>query len=383
MKKPTCIAPWITTYDHTSGGIQVCCEANKIIIPNEEKRHMSFEERFTHPEMEKFKKIMLDSDTLPPMCNNCVSNEQKGSKSLRQEFNEKYLNDYTPWQPDKFVLRYLDYRESNLCNFSCKMCGSYLSSTHAKIEGQLGKTGVLNNVHELKQCLDNLHTVNHVSFAGGEPLMTKSFYDICKKIKELGREKETSISIVTNGSVLNRHGHDVLETIDGFTNVTIAISIDCIEDQHDYWRHKGTWNTVFNNLKEVHKFKLNNPEYIHTTIRTAISWPNSYAARYVFDNLSQYVDNMRHNFVINPWDLSIDCLPRNHLDKLIEHWKDYPKIQLAFKNVVPKENLYLYPRKFRFEKHDKYHGNSFEKAFPEFSDFYKSIVHIKELTDDQ
>ena len=43
------------------------------IIPNEEKRHMSFKERFTHPEMEKFKKIMLDSDTLPSMCTNCVS----------------------------------------------------------------------------------------------------------------------------------------------------------------------------------------------------------------------------------------------------------------------------------------------------------------------
>lgn len=377
MKKPTCIAPWITTYEHTSGGIQVCCEANKVIIPNEEKKPMSFEERFRHPEMEKFKKIMLESDALPPMCNNCVSQEQKGSKSLRQEFNEDYLND--TWQEDEFVLKWLDYRESNLCNFSCKMCGSYLSSTHAKIEGQLGKTGVLNNLHGLKQCLDNLHTVEHVSFAGGEPLMTKSFYEICRKIKKMGREKKTRISIVTNGSVLNRHGHDVLETIDGFADVSLAISIDCIKDQHDYWRHKGTWNTVFNNLKEVHKFKLNNPENIRTTIRTAIGWPNSYAAKDVFDNLSQYVDFMRHNFITNPWDLSIECLPTEHLNKLIEHWKDYPKVQSAFKNVVPRKNLYLYPRKFRFEKHDKYHGNSFEKAFPEFSDFYKSIVHVKEM----
>lgn len=378
MRKPSCIAPWVTTYDHTGGGIQVCCEANKIIIPNEEKRHMSFEERFTHPEMEKFKKIMLNSDTLPPMCTNCVSQEQKGSKSLRQEFNEDYLDD--KWQEDKFVLRYLDYRESNLCNFSCKMCGSYLSSTHAKIEGKHGKTGVLNNVHQLQQCLDNLHTVEHVSFAGGEPLMTKSFYDICKKIKELGREKEISISMVTNGSVLNRHGENVLETIDGFAEVGLSISIDCVGEQHDYWRHKGTWDKVLSNLKEFHKFKLANPKSVFTKIRTAISWPNAYGARYVFDNLSQYVDKMRHNFVTNPWDLSIDCLPKEHLDKLIEHWKDYPEVQVAFKNVVPKENLYLYPRKYMLERHDRYHGNSFEKAFPEFANFYKSIVHIEGLT---
>ena len=376
MNKPSCVAPWVTTYDHTSGGITVCCEANKILIPNEEKRHMSFDERFTHPEMEKFKKVMLNSDALPPMCNNCVSQEQKGSRSLRQEFNEKYLNDHVTWHKDKFVLRYLDYRESNLCNFSCKMCGSYLSSTHAKIEGHHGKTGVLNNVHELKQCLDNLHTVTHISFAGGEPLMTKSFYEICKKVKELGREKETSISITTNGSILKRHGYDVFETVSGFHDVDIAISIDCIKDQHDYWRHKGTWNTVFNNLKEFHKFKQTDPESIHTTIRTAISWPNAYAARYVFDNLSQYVDKVRHNFVNNPYDLSIDCLSQEHLDQLVEHWKDYPTIQIAFKNIKPTQP-YLWRRREIINRHDNYHGNSFKKTFPEFTNFYNSIVWDK------
>ena len=98
--------------------------------------------------------------------------------------------------------------------------------------------------------------------------------------------------MVTNGRVLNRHGQDVLETIDGFADVGLSISIDCIEDQHDYWRHKGTWNTVFNNLKEFHKFKLANPKAVRTKIRTAISWPNAYAARDVFDNLSKYVDKM-------------------------------------------------------------------------------------------
>lgn len=375
MKKPSCIAPWITTYDHTSGGVQLCCEANSIIIPNKEKRHLSFEERFTHPEMEKFKKIMLESDVLPPMCNNCTSQEQKGSRSLRQEFNRDFLDD--KWQEDKFVLRYLDYRESNLCNFSCKMCGSYLSSTHAKIEGLHGKTGVLNNVHQLQQCLDNLHTVEHVSFAGGEPLMTKSFYDICKKIKEMGREKEISISMVTNGSVLNRHGENVIDMIDGFQSVGLSISIDCIGDQHNYWRHKGTWDTVFSNLKEFYKFKQANPDSVNTRIRTAISWPNSYAARYVFDNLSQYVDNIRHNFVTNPYDLSIDCLPQDHLDQLIDHWKDYPEVQIAFKNVTTNPP-YLWPRKETMRKHDEYHGNSFVEAFPEFAEFYNNIT--KDLT---
>ena len=56
------------------------------------------------------------------------------------------------------------------------------------------------------------------------------------------------------------------------------------------------------------------------------------------------------------------------------NFKDKPK------NVVPKENVYLYPQKFMLERHDRYHGNSFVEAFPEFADFYKSIVHIEGLT---
>jgi hypothetical protein len=47
---------------------------------------------------------------------------------------------------------------------------------------------------------------------------------------------------------------------------------------------------------------------------------------------------------------------------------------------VPKKDLYLYPRKFILERHDKYHGNSFEKAFPEFADLYKSIIDKERLT---
>jgi len=375
MKKPSCIAPWVTTYDHTGGGVQVCCEMNSLLIKNKDRRHMSYEERFTHPQMEKFKQELMDLGTLPTICNNCTSQEQKGVKSLREELNRDYLDD--TWQEDKFVLKYLDYRESNLCNFSCKMCGSYLSSTHAKIEGHHGKTGVLNNVHELQQCLDNMHTVDHVSFAGGEPLMTKSFYDICKKIKAMGREKDISISMVTNGSVLERHGENVLDMIDGFKNVGLSISVDCVGEQHNYWRHKGTWDKVFANLKEFYKFKQANPDSVQTRIRTAISWPTAYAARYVFDNLSQYVDQMKHNFVTNPYDLSIDCLNQEHLDQLIEHWEDYPKIQKAFKKVKPKK-VYLYPRKNIMMNHDQYHGNSFVKAFPEFANFYNGIT--KDLT---
>ena len=47
---------------------------------------------------------------------------------------------------------------------------------------------------------------------------------------------ETDISIVTNGSLLHRHEDDLLELLSHFKCSEIAISIDCIGEQHNYWR---------------------------------------------------------------------------------------------------------------------------------------------------
>ena len=60
----------------------------------------------------------------------------------------------------------------------------------------------------------------------------------------------------------------MLETIDGFAEVGLSISIDCIGEQHDYWRHKGTWDKV-QKIKRVYKFKQANQNFVFTKIRTA------------------------------------------------------------------------------------------------------------------
>ena len=79
---------------------------------------------------------------------------------------------------------------------------------------------------------------------------------------------------------------DVLETIDGFADVGLPNKYRLYRrSQHDYWRHKGTWNTVFNNQKN-YKFKLANPESNTYKNKNSLLLPNAYGARYVFDNYS-------------------------------------------------------------------------------------------------
>ena len=170
-KKPACYAPWVTTYESAIGKINPCCDMQGWIMPNEERKSISFEERWNDPAMVKFRETLLTGE-LPDGCGNCVHNEKNGATSLRQEYDsfEEHV------ELDKFKLIHMDYRESNVCNMSCKMCGSSLSSTHALSQGMYGKNGIMTNPTDPQLYLDNLENVRSINFAGGEPALMDSFY---------------------------------------------------------------------------------------------------------------------------------------------------------------------------------------------------------------
>ena len=59
-KRPACYAPWITRYEWSTGNITPCCEWKSVdgwvhgdVIKTTE--HMSLEDSFNHPGMEKIK----------------------------------------------------------------------------------------------------------------------------------------------------------------------------------------------------------------------------------------------------------------------------------------------------------------------------------------
>jgi len=386
-KKPACYVPWVTRYDWGNGDITPCCEFD----PNTKIKtteNMSLEDSFNHPKMKALRTQLLtcdknDIDALPTGCNQCKVFEKAGMKDSmrlavtdvveRAEQNSSYK-----FNPDEFKLLWLDYRESNLCNFSCKMCGEDLSSTHAKIQGKYGKTGIIKSPHKLQMYLDRLDEVKYVQFLGGEPVLTDSMYIILKEIKKRNLQHQICMNITTNGSLLHKDNDSLLELCKGFDAVQIAISIDCMGDQHNYWRHKGTWNIVWKNTREIEKW-VHSQDGANMKIRTAIGWPNAYAARKTFDI---FADKLGNGKVIHVWNLvniprglSLTQLPQDRLDDLSVWWKDYPDVAKMFKNTISKPNIreLMWVKKDIFKKHDAWHGNSFVKAFPEFEDFYNNI----------
>ena len=196
-------------------------------------------------------------------------------------------------------------------------------------------------------------------------------------IKELIKRKlhhNMEIAIVTNGSLLHRHEDNLLELFEGFREVDISISLDVIGEHHNYWRQKNTWKTVEENINKIYKW-----QQLHSNVqcntRTAISWPTAYASRKVFDRFKDMDIHQKWNLVTNPQGLDIVQLNQSELDKLTEYWKDYPDVQYAFANTTSNRDIYeLSNQKIRVQRHDKWHGNSFVEAFPEFKTFYNNIV---------
>ena len=391
-KRPACYAPWISRYEWSTGNITPCCEwksndwAHGDIIKTAE--HMSLEDSFNHPGMEKIKTQLLEADdnnldSLPAGCLHCKVLEKNGARSHRQGLNDvverSEQNSSYKFNPNEYKQLWLDYRESNLCNFSCKMCGTDLSSTHSRINGVYGKTGIIKSPHKLQMYLDRLDEIQVVNFLGGEPVLTDSMYIILKEIRKRNLQHNINVNITTNGSLLHRNNDNLLELLEGFDHTNIAISIDAYGEQHNYWRHKGTWDVVYNNTKEIIKWardqnKAKEEPAVSITIRTAISWPTAFAARDTFDMVSEMGVEQRWNVVSTPKGLNIGQLPKHMLAALGVWWQDYPTIAEMFRDTISNPNIKeLISEKIIFVKHDAWHGNSFVETFPEFEEFYNKI----------
>ena len=384
-KLPACVAPWVNTYEWSDGTITPCCEWDaKSDYAIKSPTHMSFEERFKHPSMETIKSDLLTKSIKDIKgCNNCYRNELVGTESMRQDLDRMIKHNNVEIDLDNFQLLSMDYRESNVCNFSCKMCGPSLSSTHAMIDKKYNphgyngiRKGIIKNPHKLQMYLDQLDNIKMLNLLGGEPTLMDSTYVILNEIRKRGLQNQITMSIVTNASTLHREKDNLIPLLDGFKFASISISIDVVNEQHNYWRQKGTWDTVWSNIQELYEFVKTMPNNYSMQTRTALSWPTSYAARGVWDLFKENDMKVKHiwNMVTRPYHLCIAQLPQSELDKLVEHWKDYPDVQQAFKKIKSNPNsVELMRGKRNILRFDDWHKNSFLETFPEHSHMWNNI----------
>jgi MoaA/NifB/PqqE/SkfB family radical SAM enzyme len=109
--------------------------------------------------------------------------------------------------------------------------------------------------------------------AGGEPFTRKDLPEIARAFYK--NNKLESVYITSNGQIQKRIFPDITRILEECPrlNVTVALGIDGLQEQHDKIRQKaGSWETVIDTARQLQAMKR---EYPHLDVQTCTCFMNS------------------------------------------------------------------------------------------------------------
>lgn len=136
-------------------------------------------------------------------------------------------------------LRWLFFEITDRCNMSCRHCGSSCTA-----EGQaLTAEDIERTLRTLQQHPDK----PAVCLTGGEPMMHPDFFEIARRVKEMG----FSWGMTTNATLIDDAAAEKLREA-GMS--TVSVSLDGMESSHDSLRQKeGAWRLALRGLEALQK----------------------------------------------------------------------------------------------------------------------------------
>ena len=396
-----CMIPWIHMHAFPDGRAYPCCLGDdKYPIGNFKQDSMATV--WNRDAYKTMRKNMLEEKPCKE-CTKCYEQERSGFLSMRNSTNKNFgqhigIVDQThaDGQFDDFKLRYYDIRFSNLCNFTCRTCGGWFSSSWYTEEEQLyGKRNYPKimfagrDEHDMwNQLQEHIPYLEQVYFAGGEPLMMEEHFWI---LKELVHREMFDVKLIynTNFSRLHLKDDNVLDYWRLFKNVSIGASLDGMAAHGEYIRKGTKWDQIERNREQMLEKCPDTDFYVSSTV-------SLYNADHVSDFHRAWVNkgylkaqDWNINILQGPERDRIDVLPQAYKDqitaKVQEHieWlnpQDYLKRattgyegMLNFMNA--QDNSHLLQEFFRVnDVHDAYRKESFEHVFPEYKDLRSYVT---------
>ncbi|MBI5027148.1 MAG: radical SAM protein [Nitrospirae bacterium] len=177
-------------------------------------------------------------------------------------------------------LRYLELQITNRCNLRCGHC-------------YLGKPGEIDlGLKEIKNILEELEAMQglRLLLSGGEPLLHPEFW----KINDLLPEFALRSVLLTNGTLLNT------KTVRRLNVHEIQVSLDGLEDGHDFLRGKGTFKKALHGITNAKEAGIN------VSVATMVHVGNLDE----FDGL----ESLLKNFGIRDWTVDVPCILGNLKD---------------------------------------------------------------------
>jgi organic radical activating enzyme len=288
MSDTFCPIPWIFQAVRANGDIRVCCQANVtknqgVIRKDDGTAYNAGRdgmEESRNAEMMKVIRLNMLEGIWSEECGRCKKEEENGLVSRRTYENQQWnftINEArTKTAADGSISNvpviYYDLRFGNFCNLKCRMCGPTDSSAwyddwikltgSNKFKDTSGEVTILENSKGYfatefdwpnyepfwEQLEANAHNIQHVYFAGGEPMLIERHYDFLERCIEQGVAKNIIIEYNTNMSTLPTR---VTKLWESFKQVRVGASVDGMESMQEYQRYPAKWEKTLDNLYKV------------------------------------------------------------------------------------------------------------------------------------
>jgi radical SAM protein with 4Fe4S-binding SPASM domain len=395
-----CMIPWIHMHAFPDGRAYPCCLGDdRYPIGNFKQNTMI--EVWNQESYRTMRKNMLEEKSSKE-CSKCYEQEASGFVSMRNSTNKNFgqhinLVDQTKVDGtfDDFKLRYYDIRFSNLCNFTCRTCGGWFSSSwyteEEEIYGKRDYPKIMfagrTETDMWEQLEPHIPYLEQVYFAGGEPMMMEEHYRI---LKELVRREMFDVKLIynTNFSRLTLKNDNVLDYWKLFNNVSIGASLDGMGPRAEYIRKGTKWDQIERNREQMLEVCPTTDFYVSSTV-------SLYNAHHLPDFHRNWAD--RGFIKAQDWNINILQGPaRDRINVLPKHIKDgiQAKIQEHIKWLEPQDHLkratsgyqgilnfmqedqsHLLKEFFRVnDSHDEYRKEQFETIFPEYAEIRKYAI---------
>ena len=263
-----CILPWMHLYSTVDGKFNLCCHINT----REDNAIATYKDDISSIfNNEKYKKVRQDflNNNPPSVCKKtCYDVEKLGGISNRIQVNQRFekykkLQDFTNKDGSvKNAPFYLDIRFGNKCNFKCRICSPYSSSTWFKDARKISEfkdspTQLEDYYTDNKDFWLYLNKIKkslkYFYFAGGEPLIMDGHYKLLQWLID-NNKTDVELTYNTNLSTLKYKNYNVFEMWKHFDNISLWPSIDGFKQYCAYSRTNFSWEEFEKNLNLVDKY---------------------------------------------------------------------------------------------------------------------------------
>ena len=402
--KTFCMLPWTHLHAWPTGEVLPCCMAHPPggLIGNLKENTM--QEVWNDEPMRKIRRNMLNEKT-SIACDRCYEQEGSGFFTMRHSANKRfghYIDRVKDTQEDgtveNMVLSYWDIRFSNLCNLRCRSCGHLFSSNWyddqaSLIEDEKGKgwgkvwksgNSRINyagrtQTDAWEQLEPHLDHVEHIYFAGGEPLIMEEHYRILNALLAKGKNAVRLI-YNTNFTELKYKKQNVLELWNQFTNVCIGASLDDMGPRAEFMRKGTDWAKIERNREDMMRISPNVDFYISPTLSimnaySLVDFHRDWVAKGLIAPSALNV-----NILQDPQWFRIDALPAHYKREIEQRYTDHIEwlrpldhlkraitgfeSAINFMNANDKSNLLPTTRK-KLEQLDSIRGENVFDVIPE------------------